>query len=1065
MYASNGQASRLRPYLTTAQLISLAAFASPIISLLFVLFRLSASSDVAQQSVNEAKNSLQASCLAAERAASVGASLPRYLAQGVNEQITDGVRATMEGVRIGLTLSLTATEALIEFCIDLYRSTFLCLLELVVRGGLSILIASVSEITSFLNNTLTSITTGIAGDIQSANNVIQAAVNVVKNIPFVGGNINIPQFTVPSAAQLANIQIPTTFEDKLKALNGSIPTLDEFREKLDSLISVPFQLLKKEINDTFIASQASFNATLLPLPKENTVTFCGDTISTSFDDLAKSLVSIARTGILIVIASMIILFLGYAFVTWWSQRSLRNNIERIRLLWFGDGNATTDRLLAFDALIAHPIWTQIVQFFSERFHLSQEKYDAFTWFGLYVFHPAPMACLLIGIFGLLSVQIQLAVVGPLSSQYSNQISNDINGLSSRIATKLNETMWQDSTVYARALNERIGAVEQTINTDLFGWVNSTIVPLNTTLANFYSEVQGAVETVFGGTPLEAPAQEFVRCILGSKIVGIEKALTFLQEHLHVDLPSVDEGALVLSQSSVDEVATPISAAAVGSGNNGEDGGLVGKIISRYIDALKKERITFFIFLLLWALVVIVALLIIAWHLWILPALHRRGLREPRWLAGPRWEDSNDLVPDHEKRGSLEKSDFNNLRPNADPTVVDIPSPLRKNHDVVSTSAGINTSFMERMRQRRAGDGRAEHDHKSVWGTQGDESQQDPSILGRIKRFTMKRGGHVAKKNSDSGILPLASAPRSTPVPQPIPRDNPRTGHDWFERLTIWKRETVVDPNLVGTFAKGIPSQNRAVAPKSSEPRVGPGLTVDVAKASTQYSPPRIIVETASTDSQASGRSVTSNRPHHADSTTDARHTGDMLLPRQGSKPPTWVATMKAKELQRSDSTEYQSSTSPSRQPRRQGSGSSSDSNRSAPRRPPGLHSSNDQRSRGTAIKATTTPSSSSYQRGNERGRRHKRNSSVPPRAVRSTPDTKLQVHSRNRSLTRPSQVAVDPFATPRSTMALMLPAPLEPMKTKGNAADAVSLRDPFATPFDDSYAPKERARPTDAPSY
>ncbi|KAG8795929.1 plasma membrane fusion protein prm1, partial [Serendipita sp. 398] len=407
--ASNGQASRLRPYLTTAQLISLAAFASPIISLLFVLFRLRASSDVAQQSVNEAKSSLQASCLAAERAASVGASLPRYLAQGVNEQITDGVRATMEGVRIGLTLSLIATEALIEFCIDLYRSTFLCLLELVIRGGLSVLIASVSEITSFVNNTLSSITSGIAGDIQSANNAIQAAVNVVKNIPFVGNNINIPQFSIPSAAQLANIQIPTTFEDKLKNLNSSIPTLDEFREKLDGLISVPFQLLKKEINDTFIASQASFNSTLLPLPKENTVTFCGDTISTSFDDLAKSLVSIAQTGITIVIVSMVLLFLGYGLVTWWSQRSLRNNIERIRLLWFGEGTATTDRLLAFDALIAHPIWTQIVQFLSEKFRLSQENYDALSWFGLYIFHPAPMACLLIGIFGLLSVQIQLAV--------------------------------------------------------------------------------------------------------------------------------------------------------------------------------------------------------------------------------------------------------------------------------------------------------------------------------------------------------------------------------------------------------------------------------------------------------------------------------------------------------------------------------------------------------------------------------------------------------------------------------------------------------------------------------
>ena len=103
--AGNGTTgSRLRPYLTTAQLISLAAFASPIISLLFVLFRLQASGDVAQQSVDQAKDSLQASCLAAEHAASVGASLPRYLAQGVNHQITEACVATMEGVRIALTL-------------------------------------------------------------------------------------------------------------------------------------------------------------------------------------------------------------------------------------------------------------------------------------------------------------------------------------------------------------------------------------------------------------------------------------------------------------------------------------------------------------------------------------------------------------------------------------------------------------------------------------------------------------------------------------------------------------------------------------------------------------------------------------------------------------------------------------------------------------------------------------------------------------------------------------------------------------------------------------------------
>jgi len=42
--------------------------------------------------------------------------------------------------------SLTGTEALIEFIIDMYRSTFLCLLELVVRGGLAVVITAVSDV-------------------------------------------------------------------------------------------------------------------------------------------------------------------------------------------------------------------------------------------------------------------------------------------------------------------------------------------------------------------------------------------------------------------------------------------------------------------------------------------------------------------------------------------------------------------------------------------------------------------------------------------------------------------------------------------------------------------------------------------------------------------------------------------------------------------------------------------------------------------------------------------------------------------------------------------------------
>lgn len=52
----------------------------------------------------------------------------------------------MNGAREALVLALTCMEAIINFLISIYRSTFLCFLELVVVGGLNLLISAVQEV-------------------------------------------------------------------------------------------------------------------------------------------------------------------------------------------------------------------------------------------------------------------------------------------------------------------------------------------------------------------------------------------------------------------------------------------------------------------------------------------------------------------------------------------------------------------------------------------------------------------------------------------------------------------------------------------------------------------------------------------------------------------------------------------------------------------------------------------------------------------------------------------------------------------------------------------------------
>ena len=72
--------------------------------------------------------------------------MPRFMALATNEQIADAVNASMDGAREALILSLTVMEAVINFLVDIYRSTFFCFLELVVGGGLSLIIGATQEV-------------------------------------------------------------------------------------------------------------------------------------------------------------------------------------------------------------------------------------------------------------------------------------------------------------------------------------------------------------------------------------------------------------------------------------------------------------------------------------------------------------------------------------------------------------------------------------------------------------------------------------------------------------------------------------------------------------------------------------------------------------------------------------------------------------------------------------------------------------------------------------------------------------------------------------------------------
>ncbi|KAL0956655.1 hypothetical protein HGRIS_002787 [Hohenbuehelia grisea] len=679
----------LTPYLQLPHLLSLTWLAYPILSLIFVAFRLQLSLSSSQDAVANAKDNLLTSCKAAERAATAAASMPRYMALATNEQFADAVNGSLRAARATLVLALTIMEVVINFIIDIYRSTFLCFLELVVRGGLSILISAVEEISKLVQGAASGLRTSLQNDVQAINSAIKTAVDGINRVnPF--SDITVPQFNVPSLAALENFTLPTDFQDSLTKLNSSLPTVAELKDKVEAIIDTPFELLKKDINDTFAG--INFNSSTLPVPRQNLVSFCSDLDLTVVDDLGRDLIRVAKIGTIVLILLVFVLIGLNCLLEWYKWRCMIQHLEYTRQAWVTDPTLyhssppptsgapsvtlTNHNLLMLQANSAHPLLTRIGNQLSARLRLTRSQHTNLQWFFSYVFHAPALACFLIGFFGLLSVQIQLFALGPLEAKYNGVAADTASDFSNTIATSINDSMYAQSAEYASDVNFRVDAVQTSINDGLFGWVNGTTTQLNTTINNFYSEIQGVVTTVFGGTILETPANEFIKCLIGTKVDAIESALTFLHDNLHVDMPRVNNSVLVLSQGSIDEASRPIALAAIGGSAGGSEGnkddrGLFGKLIDAYANSLRKERVMFGIFMALWGIVVLMALAVIFWHSYGRDLVETR--KRKRWQTEQRSGFEGIVVPFRPSDPPSEKGRGNYSQTSL-PQLTPLPSP-------------------------------------------------------------------------------------------------------------------------------------------------------------------------------------------------------------------------------------------------------------------------------------------------------------------------------------------------------------------------------------------------------
>ncbi|KAK6359410.1 plasma membrane fusion protein prm1 [Orbilia brochopaga] len=475
--------------------------------------------------LDDAQVRAQSACTGVESMGSAMASMPHYMAVGVNEAAAQGIEAAVRGLQKTLQLALTAVEAIVIFAINVIVQTYVCLLTFAIRSSLGTVIGAASEITDFLNKTLTGIVDDIQDDAKSFEDALNKFVSGLNSIGnFFGSDTQVPKLSLPSLGELDNIKIPDSIQEKLKDLNDTIPTFDQVNTMYNRALSLPFDLIRNELNNTLTVYQ--FNRDVLPVPEKNTLTFCSDnpTISNFFDSIHEKVQDVRNILLGVFIALAVLVMIPMAYREWWRYRSLR---QRAYMLTAPGQNFDPVDIVQ---IASHP-YSSTLGLKAATWSKSTRRQVLIRWWFAYITSPACLFVLALGIAGLLSCLGQYVVLKAVVNATPG-LANEVGEFADIVVTQLTDA----SLAWANDANGVVDETQSKINENVLGWVHNGSLALNNTLNDFTDTMHDGIEDIFGGTPLEDPIQNIFFCLVELKIKGIQKGLTWAHDNSQVSFP-------------------------------------------------------------------------------------------------------------------------------------------------------------------------------------------------------------------------------------------------------------------------------------------------------------------------------------------------------------------------------------------------------------------------------------------------------------------------------------------------------------------------------------------------
>ncbi|KAI9016039.1 hypothetical protein DFJ74DRAFT_709103 [Hyaloraphidium curvatum] len=585
--------------------LSRAAVSYLVVALAFCAQTLWNQADAVRRATKSAKTAVLSACNAAESAGDAAVLLPRTAALAINRHLADAITGAIQQYIRVLSAAVDMLRFLLIMVITRYTRLFVCSVDLVVSASVGAMKEYAAVIADWINDQVSIIADELVKGLDAIGVWLQSTESSIKSgfedfvnrILNFGTQIGVRPVQVNFTTAESMIRFPKVWDGLLRLKAGipdsavaairnvQIPSLQDIERQFTDLISVPFDMLKREIRRSIGSAAAPQSLVAVPAAPEP-LDLCSSVDTSWIDEMGEAALSIIRVAVLVIV--------GLALA------SVAYEVAKVSMLHFlaSRPGPSSNRL---SVALCHGL-DGVSRWFSGYFPQMSDQAPGvgrarLRWYLAYVTHVPSLICISAGALGLILSAMEIKFAEDLRTEAIARMRTKSQHLAQQVNDKAGLALATAAGAYETSSNVAIAGLEESFNRNVLGWANDAVRTINATVGSVSDVVVRAVNDGLAPVPwFRTAVADFLRCFLGSQLTALDMLANVMTRNLAMGLPRVNLTGFVQDPLHTAALQNGVEAALFGRASNDSSHGIVGSAVDRFQDTVRSQMVFFSVLL-------------------------------------------------------------------------------------------------------------------------------------------------------------------------------------------------------------------------------------------------------------------------------------------------------------------------------------------------------------------------------------------------------------------------------------------------------------------------------------